>query len=252
MPKKGTLPPGVQLVSHKSTGEPQCQWIKAPKEDGQLYGEQCKNVAIYATRHCKFHGGRAGKHPAMNSKGVLTTSKYNPVPKALQRKFETSIEDPDLLNLTKSIALVDSQIWQLCEDASSQDNFTGVQRKQLKSLLKEKRELVAQETSRRMNMGSLMEIGEVIQLIQFVYDSIARNVPNKDARVRISQDLRMLITERMPEVYSDPKSKDLSIDSALEQHKKGEQAAEAVLKNGKQREDVEEDVEEYEEVEEDA
>lgn len=228
MPKKGTLAPGILLESHLRTGEPRCQWVKAPKEEGQVHGEQCKNVAIYATRYCKFHGGKGPGHPAVSGSNFLN-SKYNPVPKALQRKFEASVEDPDLLNLTKSIALVDSQIWQLCEDASSQDNFTALQRKQLRQLLKEKRELVSQETSRRMNMGSLMEVGDVIQLIQFIYDSIARNVPNKDARVRISQDLRMLITERMPEVYSDPKSGSLSIDSALEQNKKVEEEVTQIL-----------------------
>lgn len=193
--KKGILPSGVQLMPLMDGGTPRCQRVRQPydEEGNPLPGVQCKRTTVQGRPYCSYHGGK--------SNGPLKTgkySKYNPLPKNLQKRFEESLENPDLLNLTKSIALLDSQIWQICEDASEQDNFTPLQRKQLSLLLKEHRELVSAETDRRIAMGSLMDIGEVMRIINFVYDSIVRNIQDNSIRARISADLRSIVTGVIP------------------------------------------------------
>ena len=202
MARKGRLAPGIQLDAVTKNGAPRCQFVKFPKPilapDGStstpMYGEQCKNTCISGRPRCKYHGGLAGR-PVVSGK----YSKYNPVPKGLRDKYDRATEDPEILNLTNKIALLDAQIWQIAEFAQDQDTFTTVQMKQLIVLLKQQKELVAQETSRRVTMGSMLSAEQVMTLIGFIYSSINKHVQDHEAKRKIGNDLRTLL-HKAPEV----------------------------------------------------
>jgi hypothetical protein len=187
MPRKGTLPPGVKLEIEHQRGGHRCLFVKAAKE-GKKYGEQCKQRCVPGRPRCRFHGGYAGRPPTTHAH-----SKYQPVPKGLQEKFERALENKELLNLWNKIALLDAQIWNVAEKAQKQPDFEPRQLRKLLSLMKNQRALIQQETERRKALGSTLAIEQVLIMIRFIYDSIARNVPDKGSQARIAADIRKMM-----------------------------------------------------------
>lgn len=188
MSKRGKLPPGKKPLPMTVGGKaPRCQAIKVAKE-GKKYGEQCKNPAIHGRPFCKFHGGRAGR-PIIHG----GRSKYQPVPRGLAARFETARVDPNLLNLSDNIALLDAYIYQICEEAERQTSFNPTQTKKLLALMREKRNLTQSEIERRIAIGSLMPIEDVLQLIQYVYSVVNKHVPDNLIKQKIGAELRDII-----------------------------------------------------------
>lgn len=188
MARKGQLAPQVKLVAYlANTKNPRCQFVKFPVGEAK-YGEQCKKSCEPGRPRCKYHGGRAGR-PVITGKH----SKYNPVPTNLREKFERAAEDPDILDLTKKIALLDAQIWNLAETASSQKDFDDFQVKKLLTLINQQRQLIGQETERRIAMGSMVDAGTVALLIGYIFDSILKNVSDERTRRIIGADLRKIV-----------------------------------------------------------
>ncbi len=186
MPRKGILAPGVEIEKFTSNGNLRCTFICAPR-DTEEFGHQCRNKAIPDRTKCKFHGG-AGGRPVVTGKQI----KY-PVPKNLINKFEQSLLDPKLLDLSRHIALIQSQIWQICDEASGNNNFSPDEMKQLVLLIASHKELVKQETDRRIAVGSLMPVQDVMQIMNHIYDVIARNVMDPITKSKIGAELRTII-----------------------------------------------------------
>jgi len=185
MAKKGILKPGLKLIKYmKDDKTHRCQFVKA-------IGEQCINREE-KTRpgcwRCKYHGGKAGRPPTTGEH-----SKYTPLPKNLRARFEAAVVDPEILNLTKKIALLDSQIWEIGEEAQEQDSFDPIQMKKLIILIGQHRKLVAQETERRIAMGSMLDVQQVMQIIGYIYDVIQKRIPDPLVRRDIGADLRKVI-----------------------------------------------------------
>jgi hypothetical protein len=181
MARKGVLPKGVKLQPFMANGfTPRCQFVRR-------VGEQCKKAAMVPRERCLSHGGRAGRPPVTGE-----FSKFAPVPRKLQSKFEKAAVDPELLNLTSKIALLEASIWSLCEDASKQDDFDDKQIRKLLTLLKSHKDLVAQETDRRISLGTMLDVQQVMQIISFVFASINRHVADPTTRNRIAADLRSI------------------------------------------------------------
>src|ERR1044072_9089312 len=180
MARKGEKNPKTKIKKFIANGKtPRAQFIKAPS-DGEKYGEQCKQAEESSRpgcKRCKYHGGRAG--------GPSTTgehSKYTPLPKNLRARFEAAVVDPEILNLTKKIALLDSQIWAICDEAQNQENFDMVQTKKILTLTSQHRKLVAQETDRRIAMGSMLDVQQLMMIIGYIYDGIQKIVSNQSER----------------------------------------------------------------------
>ncbi len=187
MARKGTIKPGVKIETLMADGKTnRCMFVKKEKE-GAKYGEQCRNRCEPGRPRCRFHGGRAGR-PVETGR----FSKYNPVPTKLKEKFERAAEDPEILDLTKKIALLESQIWQIAEDAAQQENFDNKQVRKLLILIAQQRKLIAQETDRRITMGTMIDAGQVLMIIGFIYDSILRYVHDERVRRQIGADLRKI------------------------------------------------------------
>lgn len=187
MARKGTLAPGKKLIALMKNDRPRCQFVKAPVE-GAKYGEQCKNPCILGRPRCRYHGGKAGRPPTTHK-----YSKYHPVPSGLQAKFENALNDVELLNLSKEIALVTAQIWKIAEDAQSRDNFTDIEAKKLMSFMKHQKELIGQETQRRVSIGNMLSVEQVMIILKYVYDSVCRNIPDVIVRARIGADIRKVV-----------------------------------------------------------
>ena len=190
MARKGILPKGVKLeplMADKKT--PRCQFVRR-------VGVQCGKASMHGRERCRSHGGKSGRPPIHGK-----YSKFNPVPRRLQARFEKAATDPELLDLTKDIALVDAQVWEMAESAQSQDTFTPIQTRKLLLLLKHKRALTKQETERRIAMGSMLDVQQVMVLIGYVYDSITKHVTDEKERRAIGNDLRSLVGDAiMPAV----------------------------------------------------
>ncbi len=185
------MKPGVKLIPTLGAKKtPRCQFVKAVPEEE--FGAQCKNASEPGRPYCRFHGGRAGTGKALKTGAH---SKYHPVPSGLRDKFEHSMQDPELLSLTANIALLDAQIYGICTEAESQSKFDDEQTKQLLGLMKQKKELVEQEMSRRISIGRLMDVAEVMQLINFIFESVQRNVTDEAAKRRIAGDLRKITSQ---------------------------------------------------------
>jgi hypothetical protein len=182
MARKGVLPKEVKLQPFMKDGRtPRCQFVRK-------VGIQCAKAAMSPRPNCQSHGGKAGRPPTTGEH-----SKYNPVPRALQEKFEKSLNDPELLDLSNKVALLDAQIWQLCEEASSQENFDEKQIRQLLTLMKNHKDLVAQETQRQIGLGNMLDTKQVMQIIGYVYSLVSRHVSDPTARNNIGAGLRALV-----------------------------------------------------------
>lgn len=187
MARRGVLNPKVKLQPFLKNGtSPRCQFVKKELK-GEKYGKQCEKSCTPGRPRCKYHGGKAGA-PIKTGEH----SKYQPVPKGLVKRFESASVDPEILNLTKDIALTDAQVWQLCEEASNQESFDLFQSKKLYALLKTKRELISQETDRRLAMGAMLSSEQALQIIKFIYGSINKHVADPEARRKVANDLRIL------------------------------------------------------------
>ena len=151
-------------------------------------GERGKKSSEPGRPRCKYHGGRAGRPPITGEH-----SKYNPVPTDLREKFERAAADPDILNLTKKIALLDSQIWNIAELAKDQKDFDDYQVKKLLVLINQQRQLIGQETERRIAMGSMIDVGQVTLIIGYIFDTILKNVTDERTRRVIGADLRKIV-----------------------------------------------------------
>ncbi len=189
--KKGKLKPGEKLIPTLGAKKtPRCQFVKAVPEEE--FGVQCKNASEPARPYCRFHGGRAGTGKSLKTGAH---SKYHPVPSGLKDKFESSLQDPELLNLSSNIALIEAQIYGICTDAESQKKFDEEQTEQILRLMKQKKELVEQEMARRISIGRLMDVADVLQLINYIYESVQRNVTDDAAKRRIAGDLRRITAQ---------------------------------------------------------
>jgi len=202
MARKGTLAPGGKIEPLFPNGNPRCQFVKAPVE-GKKYGEQCKNKCVPGRPRCKYHGGKAG---APIKTGAY--SKYNPVPRGLAKLFEAAMADPEILNLTKDIALLDAQLWSLAEKAKEQERFTKDEVKQLSGIMRHKKELAAQEMQRRIALGTMIPVEQVLLAFRLIYNSIVRHVPDRGVQARIGKDIRQIVGNAQMEAISEVRKAD--------------------------------------------
>jgi len=194
--KQGVLPPGVKLQPFAKMKTKDHRWIisKSPRCQfiialfGKKFGRQCEKKSIRDRIRCRSHGGTSGR-PVITGEH----SKYHPVPKSLQAKFEAALNDPALLDLSKNIALMDAQIWALAEKASKKNDFDPLEFAKLLKLLKSKQALVGQEVARREAIGSMVSQAQMLQLINYVYQSVIKHVKDQNIVRRIGSDLRLLI-----------------------------------------------------------
>ncbi len=212
MPRKGTLAPGVKLVATLPDGHARCQWVKKPKE-GQEWGEQCQKRPVEGRPFCRSHGGTSGRKPVHGKR-----SKYGPVPQGLLKRFEEAQRDPDLLNLSRQIALLDAKIWAIAEKASARKDFTKPETHELLKVISAHQALVSQEVSRRVSLGTMVDVRDVLLLIGYLYDSVVKNVKDPDARRRIASDLRKLTVglgeNILPESAAEPALQELQAPQA--------------------------------------
>lgn len=77
-------------------------------------GTPCSNPAVIGGNgRCRMHNGKAAKGVAAPNFKTGRYSKY--LPKDLMERYNSSIDDPELLNLRHDIALLDARLSQLLE-----------------------------------------------------------------------------------------------------------------------------------------
>ena len=75
-------------------------------------GHPCRRPPMPNGR-CRFHGGKSLAGPAHPNWKGGRTSKY--MPRRLLERYEASMNDPDLMNLTNEISIVDARIAEIME-----------------------------------------------------------------------------------------------------------------------------------------
>lgn len=188
--KKGVLPPGVKLEKLTNKKQPRCQWVVEPKKEGEKFGYQCPHWSCTGRPYCVSHGGRSGRPPVTG-----TQSKYSPVPKDLRERFETSLKDAEMLNLSSNIALIAAEIAGIRDPALERGYFELLEMKSLLGLMESHAALVKQEQERRLALGMSMDIRDVLVMISYITDLIQKNVKDGDARRKIGAGLRKIVGE---------------------------------------------------------
>lgn len=78
------------------------------KAKAKSTGEQCRKHAVPGMEVCRYHGGLTPRGVASPHYKHGRYSKY--VPTRLMERYVESVNDPELLNLSAEIALVDSRV----------------------------------------------------------------------------------------------------------------------------------------------
>lgn len=75
-------------------------------------GERCKRHALKGREYCKRHGGNSPIGPANGAwKGGRYATKS--VPARLMERFEASLNDPDLMDLSREVSMLDARLDEL-------------------------------------------------------------------------------------------------------------------------------------------
>lgn len=74
-----------------------------------IHGERCGRPAITGKQYCQFHGGKQ-RIAAMRKPGTPGKKYDKYMPASLIDKYNEAMDDPDLISLRDSIALVDARI----------------------------------------------------------------------------------------------------------------------------------------------
>lgn len=98
----------------KATFDPGDEQWRCCAESKQRPGERCKNKAVVGRRTCRMHGGTTMGAPPTNGR-------YTGVFKRLRSTYETSYQDPTLLDLRESLALLDVIVHKAIERAEALD-----------------------------------------------------------------------------------------------------------------------------------
>ncbi|AGY57032.1 HGGxSTG domain-containing protein [Gloeobacter kilaueensis] len=76
-------------------------------------GQPCRNYPVPGARRCKFHGGASLAGPSHPSFKHGRYSKF--LPERLRDRMAAAMADPDLLNLSAEVALIDVRVQELLE-----------------------------------------------------------------------------------------------------------------------------------------
>ena len=107
-------PDGAELEALTPSGALRCQQYK---NDGS---GQCGSPAVSGYHNCKWHGGKTKRQVtremSRRDKSAIAEGRYHKnMPKEIVNSYARSLADPDLLNLTNEIALIDSRTSELIE-----------------------------------------------------------------------------------------------------------------------------------------
>lgn len=129
------------------------------KAKSKQSGEQCKRHAVPGKEVCAIHGGKSLAGPLSPTYVHGRRSKY--MPKDLLVKYQEAVADPDILNLTHEIALVDARSMELLAKVNSGEASTALWDK----LQKAANELVgAQQAGDAVKLA--MALNDILDLIK--------------------------------------------------------------------------------------
>lgn len=87
------------------------------KAKSKRSGEQCKRSAVVGREVCAVHGGKSPKGAAS---ALFKTGKYSKyLPARMLAAYESSLNDPQLLDLKQSVALIDARLTDLLSRVDS-------------------------------------------------------------------------------------------------------------------------------------
>jgi hypothetical protein len=187
MARKGTLPPGKKLEPFMADGKtPRCQGIRFL--EGKKHGVQCSKAGMRGRQYCRSHGGKSGR-PVET--GVY--SKHAPLKRGLEERFNKAKDDPSLLDLSKKIAMVEAEIDQMWDEIKGKEKLSKDESQKFHSLMRLQMELIGKEVDRRIAVGNLMKVEEVMQIIQYMYVIVNKHVPDQTTKAKIGAELRMIV-----------------------------------------------------------
>lgn len=189
-------------------------------------GKQCQRSAVNGKRVCTVHGGLTPGGVASPNFKTGRYSKY--LPDRLTSRYETAVNDPQLLELNHEIALIDSrlsdllsrvdsgetgQLWQGVAKAwqsyrSKQDDETAVQLdtlikkghddyqawNEIQTVVEQRRRLVESERKRLVEAQQYVTAVQAMTMIGNVLAIIKDNVTDRKTLQAISQGINQLVS----------------------------------------------------------
>ena len=154
-------------------------------------GAPCKNAPVTGANRCRMHGGKTPRGVALPQTRHGRYSKD--LPTRLLARYEEAVTDPELLNLSSEIALVDSMTRDVLESLeqvpASDKEQVHSHFYRLSNLTEQRRKLVETEQKRRVAMQNMMTSEQAGVMVATLLDSVKRHVSDKRALEAIAADV---------------------------------------------------------------
>lgn len=188
----------------------------------------CEAWAMEGRDRCRMHGG--GSPRGMDSPQTIHGRYSKDLPTHLAARFKASMDDPDVLNLTSEIALLDSRIgellgrvytgesgqfwrelkalfkqWDNTRDADEKEELLGqirwiineghldtVSWDELMERVEQRRKLSESEAKRREKMGVMVQADEAMLMATALAGVVRRHVDDPETLRAINRDFALI------------------------------------------------------------
>lgn len=168
-------------------------------------GERCRRPAMVGSNVCYHHGGKTPRGLAHPSTKTGRYSKY--LPARLAERYESALNDPDLISLRDEIALTDADIGRLLAlvDDDIPDGLDPKEtlawrraqrqnRAEIHQLIENRRKLVETERRRLIDLQQMMTVEQAMLLLSAV-ESVVNAHVDRPTMARISADLARIMAK---------------------------------------------------------
>ena len=170
---------------------------KNPREGGLCGaktrgGGTCKRKGTGTGGRCRLHGGASLVGSALPQWKHGRWSKY--LPESLATKFQEGLNDPELMQLRQDVALVDALLTDFADRVKKGKGLNYRQRKEVMDLTDSRRKLIESEAKRQRELGLLVPVEKVMQLVAALASLHQEIVPREQlphAQARMRQLLNM-------------------------------------------------------------
>ena len=194
-------------------------------------GDPCKNPPVSGGKRCRMHGGQGQRglaNPAYKH-GRYTDA----VPRSLGADYDRAVSDPDTLNLTHEINIIDARLrnlldksdtgeatriwtevkraWREYKRANSRRDGPAMQAaldqvdeligasgntaawQEIGSLIEQRRKLVESEGKRRVTMQTMVTVERLDLILGHIATEINETVPDPEVRRRLGHKIALLV-----------------------------------------------------------
>jgi hypothetical protein len=159
-------------------------------------GQQCRQAVVPGRNVCHYHGGKTPR--GIDAPNYRGRGYSKDIPTRLADRFKQALDDPQLLELSGEVALVDSRLGELL--ASLPDNPAATDRKvwgELRAMIEQRRRLVETERRREETLQANMTARQAMAFVAALQVAVAEVVTEPEQRRRLAERFRMLLTREL-------------------------------------------------------